>query len=96
MNVLFHLKPQGFDGTLEFLLLLLLVSLLPRIYQLKKTVAAGNLGLIIMYDLPDLSLKVAEHRARLVNACAQVHYGVLLKLLFMFIVTFVAYCLMFS
>jgi len=35
LDVLFHLKSEGFDGTLEFLFLFLLVSLLPRIDQLK-------------------------------------------------------------
>lgn len=96
LNVLLHLKPESLDGTLEFLLLFLLVPLLPRIDQLKKTVSTGHLGLIVMNDLPDLSLKVAEDRARLVNACAQIHNGVLLKLLFMFLVTFIADCLVFS
>jgi len=96
LDVLLHLKAEGLDGTLKFLFLFLLVSLLPRIDQLKQTVAARHLGLIVMNNLPDLSLKVAEHRARLVNAGAQVHNGVLLKLLFMFLVTFIAYCLMFS
>ena len=95
LDVLLHLKPESLDGTLEFLFLFLLVSLLPRIDQLKKTVAARHLGLIVMDDLPDLGLKVAEHRARLINAGAQVHNGVLLKLLFMFLVAFIADCLMF-
>lgn len=96
LDVFLHLEAEGLDGTLEFLFLFLLVSLLPRIDQLKQTVAAGHLGLIVMNDLPDLSLKVAEHRARLVNAGAQVHNCVLLKLLFMFLVAFIADCLMFS
>lgn len=96
LDVFLHLEAEGLDGTLEFLFLFLLVSLLPRIDQLKQTVAAGHLGLIVMNDLPDLGLKVAEDRARLVNAGAQVHNCVLLKLLFMFLVAFIADCLMFS
>ena len=96
LDVLLHLKAESLDGTLEFLLLFLLVSLLPRINQLKETVAAGHLGLIVVNDLPDLGLKVAEDRARLVNAGAQIHNGMLLKLLFMFLVTLITDCLMFS
>lgn len=56
LDVLLHLKPESLDGTLEFLLLFLLVSILPCIDQLKKTVATGYLGLIVMNNLPDLSL----------------------------------------
>ena len=96
LDVLLHLKPESLDGTFEFLFLFLLVSILPRIDQLKETVATGHLGLIVMDDLPDLSLKVAEHRARLVNAGAQIHNGVLLKLLFMFLIAFIADSLVFS
>jgi hypothetical protein len=96
LDVFLHLKAQGLDGSLEFLLLFLLISLLPRIDQLEKTVAAGHLGLIVMNNLPDLGLKVAEDRARLVNAGAQIHNGMLLKLLFMFLVTLITDCLMFS
>lgn len=96
LDVFLHLKAEGLDGAFEFLLLFLFVSLLPRIDQLEKTVAARHLSLIVMNYLPDLGLKVAEDRARLVNAGAQIHNGVLLKLLFMFLVTFIADCLMFG
>jgi hypothetical protein len=56
LYVLLHLKSESLDGSFKFLLLLLFVAFLPGVDKLEETVSTGDLGLVVMNELPNLSL----------------------------------------
>lgn len=62
-DVILHSDSKLFDGSFQFLLLLLPVPFFASFNQLQKTVTSCHLSLVVLDKLVDLGLKVTKNRA---------------------------------